>query len=291
MREYEQQQALVVLLREELRRIQHFVSEAWNDGTLISSAPMKRYLGPAQPEYPADLSFLKTAAVERERATELAASNTKISQQLQTLQTQYTKVTEQLEDYKTQLDTLSNASALLAAAQEQLAAARAAHTEALTEANAERETLNMLLQGERTRALQAKNQYEHLISEMSMDRDRLFQAVESLQQGTAQVQASINAASSEVPQPVTDVATPSTPITLPEVPAGAEATSISPSSSPSPAPEVTLPLPLSIDTTAVITPDSTLAAPDAPAAPAPPPGPAPPPPPPPPAAGGIRSMY
>lgn len=51
LREYEQQQALVLILREELRRIQHFVSEAWSDGTLVSSAPMKRYLGPLQPEY------------------------------------------------------------------------------------------------------------------------------------------------------------------------------------------------------------------------------------------------
>jgi hypothetical protein len=51
LREYEQQQTLVVILRDELRRIQHFVAEAWSDGTLITSAPMKRYLGPFQAEY------------------------------------------------------------------------------------------------------------------------------------------------------------------------------------------------------------------------------------------------
>lgn len=51
LREYEQQQALVLILRDELRRLQHFVAEAWADGTLISSAPTKRYLGSMQMEY------------------------------------------------------------------------------------------------------------------------------------------------------------------------------------------------------------------------------------------------
>jgi hypothetical protein len=197
LREYEQQQALVVLLREELRRIQHFVSEAWNDGTLISSAPMKRYLGPAHPEYPADLSFLKTAAIEREKATELSATNTKLNQQLQALQAQHTQATEQLESYRVQLETLRGASALLAAAQEQLVIARAAHTDALGEANAERETLNTLLQAERSRVTSLKASYEQMLREMSMERDRLLDAVDSLQRSLEYIQSNTGPAKGE----------------------------------------------------------------------------------------------
>ena len=114
LREYEQQQTLVIILRDELRRIQHFVAEAWSDGTLITSAPMKRYLGPFQSEYvyvssihslamltclryPADLSFLKTTAFEREKVA-------KLTDELATVHGQYSQALAQLDSMGTQAE-------------------------------------------------------------------------------------------------------------------------------------------------------------------------------------------
>ncbi len=75
------------------------------------------------------MSFLKTTAIEKERATELANANAKITEELTSLQSQYTQAVAQLGTLRSQVDALQESTALLTAAQEQLAIARSAVTE------------------------------------------------------------------------------------------------------------------------------------------------------------------
>eukprot|EP01133_Synstelium_polycarpum_P007633 gene7633-8929_t len=68
--EFELQQPLVAILKEELKLSQVLIRDAAQDKIFINSRPMQRYLGPLNSNYPVDLSFLKTTMIEREKAAD-----------------------------------------------------------------------------------------------------------------------------------------------------------------------------------------------------------------------------
>ncbi|KAM9946402.1 hypothetical protein ACTFIT_004709 [Dictyostelium discoideum] len=92
--EYEAQQPLIAILKEELKLAQQLIKEASTDRVFLSSHPMQRYLGPTIQSYPADLSFLKTTAAERDKINEFEKKILAINEQLR----QETKLSEELKN-------------------------------------------------------------------------------------------------------------------------------------------------------------------------------------------------
>ncbi|KAK5578112.1 hypothetical protein RB653_003065 [Dictyostelium firmibasis] len=92
--EYEAQQPLISILKEELKLAQQLIKEASTDRVFLSSHPMQRYLGPTIQSYPSDLSFLKTTAAEREKINEFEKKILAINEQLR----QETKLSEELKN-------------------------------------------------------------------------------------------------------------------------------------------------------------------------------------------------
>ncbi|KYQ90479.1 actin binding protein [Tieghemostelium lacteum] len=90
--EYEAQQPLITILKEELKLSQQLIREASTDRIFLNSHPMQRYLGPLNTQYPADLSFLKTTVMEKEKLSELEKKMGVIEQQL----SQEVKLAEEL---------------------------------------------------------------------------------------------------------------------------------------------------------------------------------------------------
>jgi len=92
--EYEAQQPLIAILKEELKLSQQLIKEASTDRIFLNSHPMQRYMGPLITNYPADLSFLKTTQIEREKTNEFDKKIALVSEQLR----QETKLSEELKN-------------------------------------------------------------------------------------------------------------------------------------------------------------------------------------------------
>eukprot|EP01132_Coremiostelium_polycephalum_P004937 gene4937-6154_t len=92
--EYECQQPLITILKEELKLSQQLIREASTDRIFLNSHPMQRYLGPLNTSYPADLSFLKTTVIEREKISDFEKRVAALTEQLR----QETKLSDELKN-------------------------------------------------------------------------------------------------------------------------------------------------------------------------------------------------
>ncbi|EGG14163.1 actin binding protein [Cavenderia fasciculata] len=96
LNEYDSQQPLVNILKEELRLNQQLIKEASNDRIFLNSHPVQRFLGPLNPSYPVDLSFLRTTVIEKEKILDLERKLLSINETLK-------QELRQSEEYKNQL--------------------------------------------------------------------------------------------------------------------------------------------------------------------------------------------
>ncbi|EFA80057.1 actin binding protein [Heterostelium album PN500] len=98
LNDYEAQQPLIAILKEELKLNQHLIKEASNDRLFLNSHPVQRFLGPLNSSYPVDLSFLRTTVVERERIAEFEKKINMLAEQLK-------QELKQSEEFKNQVIT------------------------------------------------------------------------------------------------------------------------------------------------------------------------------------------